>query len=328
MRIASRGALVRIAVVLAVFVFAFEYTCRCGGQRSNMTTSTTISPEQLRHHVQTLAGDIGARNVWRPGTLARAAAYIENTWREQGYAVRRQTFTAANIEVANLEVVHTGKERPQEIIVIGAHYDTVEFSPGANDNGSGVAALLELSRYFAKRDTARTITFVAFVNEEPPFFETDQQGSRVYAAEARRLGNDIRAMLSLETMGYFSNAPGSQKYPPLFRWFYPSKGNFIGFVSDLKSRAVLHQAVAAFRAQTDFPVECCSTWSRVPGVGWSDHASFWGEGYRALMVTDTAPYRYAYYHSELDTPDRLDYAALARVTAGLCGTVETLAAAQ
>ncbi len=326
MRIISRPAALRVAIVLVALGLAFGYMCRCGGKAQMANQPANISAENLKRHVVALAGAIGERNVWRPGTLTRAAEHIENTWRDQGYSVRRQTFTAAGQEIANLEVVRTGKDRPQEIIVVGAHYDTVEFSPGANDNGSGVAALLELSRHFAAVETARTIAFVTFVNEEPPFFETEQQGSRVYAVAARRLGNDIRGMLSLETMGYFSDAPGSQKYPRFFRWFYPNKGNFIGFVSDLKSRGLLNRMVKAFRANTDFPAECCATWSGVPGVGWSDHASFWAHGYRAIMVTDTAPYRYPHYHSELDTPDRLDYASLARVTAGLRGVVETLAA--
>ena len=131
-------------------------------------------------------------------------------------------------------------------------------------------------------------------------------------------------MLSLETMGYYSAAPGSQQYPPLFRWFYPNRGNFIGFVANLKSRGLLRRAAAGFRGATDFPVECCATWSGVPGVGWSDHASFWAQGYPAVMVTDTAPYRYPHYHLASDTPDRLDYGKLARVVDGLAAALRRL----
>lgn len=162
------------------------------------------------------------------------------------------------------------------------------------------------------------------MNEEPPFFETAEMGSRVYAKMARERG-DVRAMLSLETMGCYSDKPGSQHYPPLFRWFYPDRGNFIAFVSDLRSRSLLQRAVAVFRANTDFPVECCATFAAVQGVDWSDHGSFWREGYRAFMVTDTAPYRYPHYHTEDDTPDKVNCEALARVTEGLCGVVATLA---
>jgi Zn-dependent M28 family amino/carboxypeptidase len=230
------------------------------------------------------------------------------------------------IDCLNLEVTRRGKAKPDEIILVGAHYDSVEGSSGANDNGSGVAALLELSRAFVALTPDRTVRFVAFVNEEPPYFQTEQMGSRVYAKAARQRGDDIRVMISLETMGYFSDQPGSQQYPSFFRWFYPDRGNFIGFISNLGSRSVMRRAVAAFRAQTDFPVECCATFAKVPGVDWSDHGSFWHEGYRAFMVTDTAPYRYPHYHTEFDTPDKVDYESLAKVTAGLCGVVSALAA--
>lgn len=324
MRIVTRAAAIRVGVVLVAVAGAFGYLCRCGGRISMSVSPPQVSADRLRRHVHALAGEIGERNVWRPGTLERAAAYLEQEWRAQGYPVQRQPYRAAGHAVANLEVVRPGRARPSEIVVIGAHYDTVEFSPGANDNGSGVAALLELSRWAATQEFDRTVRFVAFVNEEPPFFQTEQQGSFVYARRCRQRGEEIRAMVSLETMAYFTDAPRSQKYPALFRWFYPDRGNFIAFVANLRSRGLLGDAVAAFRGATAFPVECCATWARVPGVGWSDHASFWAHGYRALMVTDTAPFRYPQYHSELDTPERLDYAALVAVTTGLAGVVEYL----
>ena len=218
-----------------------------------------------------------------------------------------------------------GKSKPDEIILIGAHYDSVESSPGANDNGSGVAAMLEIARAFATLQPERTVRFVAFVNEEPPYFETDNQGSRVYAKLAHKRGDDIRVMLSLETMGYYSDQPGSQQYPKPFNLFYPDRGNFIGFISNFRSRAVMHDAVRAFRAHADFPVESCATFERIEGVNWSDHASFWREGYRAFMVSDTAIFRYPYYHTADDKPDKVNYPALARVSAGLCGVVAALA---
>jgi Zn-dependent M28 family amino/carboxypeptidase len=188
-----------------------------------------------------------------------------------------------------------------------------------------VAALLELARLFAARDTERTVRFVAFVNEEPPLFRTGDMGSRQYARAARAQNEDIRAMLSLETIGHYNDAPGSQHYPPLFSPFFPDRGNFIGMVSNIGSRALLRQAVSAFRAASDFPLEYVSTFGWVPGVDWSDHGSFWSEGYPAIMVTDTALYRYPYYHSAQDTPDKVDYARLARVTAALAAVVEALA---
>ncbi len=199
-------------------------------------------------------------------------------------------------------------------------------SPGANDNGSGVAALLELSRLFRQAQPNLSLRFVAFVNEEPPFFITGRQGSMIYAKAARRRGDDIRLMIALETIGYYSDAPGSQKYPPLFDLFYPDAGNFLGFVSNLQCRKTMRRMVRLFRAASDFPVEHVATLGAVPGVSWSDHRSFWRYGYPALMVTDTALYRYPYYHSAQDTPDKVHYPELARVTEGLFGALSRLAA--
>jgi Zn-dependent M28 family amino/carboxypeptidase len=227
----------------------------------------------------------------------------------------------------NLEVSRLGRDRPAEIILLGAHYDSVRGSPGANDNASGVAALLALSARFARLQTRRTLRFVAFVNEEPPFFYTDRMGSQVYARAARGRGDDIRAMFSLETIGYYRDDIGSQRYPFPFGFFYPEQGNFIGFVSNLGSRALLKRAVAAFRGVSDFPLEHLAAPAIVPGVAWSDQLSFWRAGYPGVMVTDTALFRYPHYHRADDTPDKLDYARLARVVEGLAAMLRTLDAA-
>jgi hypothetical protein len=289
----------------------------------NLARAADLEPE-LRRHVATLAGEIGERNLFRPQALARAAAYLRREWQRQGYEIHAQEYVVDAQRVANLEVSRRGSRAPDEIVVIGAHYDTVHGSPGANDNGSGVAALLELARYFAARETGRSLRFVAFVNEEPPFFRTPQMGSRVYARAARARGDDIRAMLALETIGYYSDKPGSQKYPPFFSWFYPERGNFIGLVSNFGSRALMRRVRDAFRAASDFPLEHVATFAWITGVDWSDHGSFWAAGYPAIMVTDTALYRYPYYHSPQDTPEQVDYPRLARVTAGLIAVVEDL----
>lgn len=289
------------------------------------TMAAGVSETALRAHVQALAGEIGERNVWRPRALRAAEDYLRRQWQAQGYAVTAHEVAFEHERWANLEVSRPGRRAPGEIVIVGAHYDSVSGSPGANDNGSGVAALLELARRFAARDTGRTVRFVAFVNEEPPFFRTGDMGSRHYARAARAGSEDIRAMLALETIGYYDDAPGSQHYPPLFSLFFPDRGNFLGLVSNFGSRALLKRAVAAFRAASDFPIEHVATFGWVPGVDWSDHASFWDEGYPAIMITDTALYRYPYYHSGRDTPDKLDYARLARVTEGLVAVIEALA---
>ncbi len=287
---------------------------------------TTIDlTERLRRHVDTLAGVIGERNVSRPDAYCAAAGYIRNEWRALGYGVAEQAYRVYGVECANLEVTRRGARLPDEIILVGAHYDTVSDSPGADDNASGVAALLEISRLFADIAPARTVRFVAFANEEMPFFLQQDMGSMVYARTARARGDDIRLMLSLEMLGYYSDAPGSQYYPPLLRPFYPDRGNFIGFVSNFSSQRLLQRVVDAFRASSDFPSEYLSTFEFVPGISWSDHSSFWKHGYRAVMVTDTAFYRYPFYHTAGDTPEHLDYERLAQVTYGLFRAVHLLA---
>jgi hypothetical protein len=287
-------------------------------QASMNSNEQTRIMSRLQAHVQLLAGDIGERNVFHPVALKDAALYIESEWSRQGYAVRRQVYKASGVQCANLEVISNGGLRQSEILLIGAHYDSVIGSPGANDNASGVAALLEISHQFARIEPAMTVRFVAFVNEEPPFFRGGQQGSMVYAKAAHHLGDDIRLMASIETIGWYSNQPGSQRYPPLFNLFYPDCANFIGMVSDFRSRAAMRRLAQAFRAHSDFPLQTVATFRFVPGITWSDHRSFWRHGYHAMMITDTAPYRYPHYHAAGDTPDKLAYREFSQVTLGLC----------
>ena len=284
----------------------------------------TIS-SSLHDHVDELAGKIGERNIRLPSKLHSAAAYIEKTWLEQDYTVRHQKYDARGVESVNLEIVLPGTSLADEIILIGAHYDSVPGCPGANDNGSGVAALLEISRLLGSRKFARTIRLVAFTNEEPPFFLRRDMGSKVYASRARQRKENIVAMLSLETMGYYSEAPFSQSYPFPFSFFYPHTANFIGFVGNLGSRHLVKQSLGAFRRHTKFPSEGTAAPGWITGIGWSDHWSFWREGYRAIMVTDTALFRYEHYHTPEDTPDKIDYNRLARVTNGLEKVVIELA---
>lgn len=282
---------------------------------------------RLQAHVQTLAGDIGERNMWRASALNDAARYIAEQWSRQRYDVERLTYQISGISFPNLEVTRNGEARGGEILLVGAHYDSAIGSPGANDNASGVAALLEISRKFAAVVPAMTVRFVAFVNEEPPFFMSDQQGSVVYAKQARELGDDIRLMASLETVGWYSDQPGSQHYPSLLNLFYPDRANFIGMVSDFRSRTVMRRLAQVFRANSDFPLQTAATFRFVPGVSWSDHRSFWRYGYRALMITDTAPYRYPHYHAASDTPDRLAYPEFSRATLGLLAAFKEIARA-
>jgi Zn-dependent M28 family amino/carboxypeptidase len=284
-----------------------------------------LSADALRQHVETLAGTIGERNLWKYPALQRAAEYIEEQFAASGYRPTRQTYEVSRLPVSNVEAVLTGTTDPESIVVLGAHYDTVGGCPGANDNATGIAALLELAQRFATQRQPRTIRFVAFVNEEPPFFQTPQMGSYVYAKAARSHGDSITAMLSLETMGYYSDKKGSQQYPAPIAALYPDVGNFIGLVSDLRSEPLLMKTRAAFQEATDFPVEALAGPADLPGVSWSDQWSFWEHGYPALMVTDTAPFRYPWYHTAHDTPDKIDYEHFAAVVDGLEAVASALA---
>ena len=280
---------------------------------------------RLRRRVETLAAEIGERHVGRPKALHAAESFIAGELAALGYDVARQTYVAQGVASSNLEVVIPGGSRASEIVLVGAHYDTVPGSPGADDNASGVAGVIEIARGLRGARLSRTVKLVAFVNEEPPFFYFGEMGSRVYARAARAREDDIRVMLSLEMLGCYSDAAGSQTYPPLLGLFYPEAGNFIAFVSNLRSRRALGEVVRAFKGGSDFPVEKLASPGIVPGVSWSDQLSFWREGYPGVMVTDTAFYRYRHYHSATDTPERIDYLRMGKVVEGLGRAVKVLA---
>ena len=268
---------------------------------------------KLRRDVEALCVN-GPRNVYAPENLAAAADFIERALGK----VERQTYEADGIQVSNLILEIPGSD---EIVVIGAHYDSAGYAPGADDNASGVAALLELARRFKDVKTKRTLRFVAFVNEEPPHFQTQAMGSWQYARRCRERKENVVAMLSLETIGYYDDRPGSQQYPPPLDAFYPSRGNFIGFAANLGSRALVNRCTRAFRANARVPAESAALPEAIPQIGWSDQWSFWQFGYKALMVTDTAPFRNPHYHTTRDTPETLDYERLAMVVDGLHAVV-------
>jgi hypothetical protein len=296
------------------------------GAVAPLTARESALADVLRRDVTALGGEIGERNFQRYDALLAAADYIDRALTASGYEVRRQRYEVNGRPFDNLEVERRGTSKPDEIVLVGAHYDSVVGAPGANDNGTGVAAVLALAEAFAGRTTARTVRFVAFVNEEPPFAHTPGMGSVVYATRSIDRGERITAMLSLETMGCFADAPGSQRYPSVLRWVYPDTANFIAFVSDLSSRGVLKRAIKRFRRVASIPSEGGALPANLPGVGWSDHWSFWQAGFPAIMVTDTALFRYPAYHTPDDTPEQVDYERLARVVAGLEHVVADLAA--
>ncbi len=329
MKFVTRGALKRLAVLfalLALLGFAAWWMLMRMPGRSFEGAGGAGDPAlvaELRRDVERLAGAIGERNVFRPAALDAAAQWIEAELAAAGYAPARQTYEASRTPCSNLEAEVSGGS---EIVVVGAHYDSVAGSPGANDNATGVAATLALARRFAGRASGRTLRFLFFVNEEPPWFQKGDMGSLRYARRCRERGDDVVAMLSLETLGCFLDGAQTQRYPIRgLDLIYGDRGNFTGFVGDVASRELVRDAVGVFREHARIPSEGIALWDGVPGVGWSDHWAFWQCGYRAIMVTDTAPFRYPHYHKPADTPDRLDYDGLAHVVAGLLPVVTDLA---
>lgn len=329
----GRRAWLRFGSVLSAFVlvvagFVLYMTAMPGSSFSGALSPLSAEESQIKanlnQHVTYIAGTIGERNLIAFGPLQKTAQYIEDGLSKLGYEVKSQEYVVQMRKVRNLMVEVPGGARASEIVVIGAHYDTVYDCPGADDNTSGMAALLELARLLKGSHPARTVRFVAFVNEEPPWFQTDNMGSWVYAREAHRKKENIVAAVSLETVGMYSDVEGSQQYPEGFKSLYPSKGNFIAFIGDLGSHALVRDAVRSFRANSQIPSEGSAVPAWIAGVGWSDHWSFWQEGYPGIMVTDTAPFRNPNYHRPTDKPETLDYERMARVVHGLVGVVTDL----
>lgn len=322
MRLAIAAALILVAT------FTVMYCVRMPGRSFRGAPPPLTSPQQalrdeLQQNVRQLAA-FGPREIGRPRNLEAAADWIEAELKQRGYEVLRQEYELRGVSCRNLEVELRGTSRADEIVIIGAHYDSVPGSPGADDNASGVAGMLALARLFAKSTPERTVRFVAFVNEEPPQFLEESMGSLVYARRSAGRGEKIAAMLSLESIGYYRDEDGSQQYPHPLSLFYPSRGDFIAFVSNLGSRPLLHRGLTAFRAEATIPSEGGALPEALPGVAWSDQWSFWKHGWPALMITDTAPFRNPHYHSPSDTPETLDYDRFTRVVDGLVGVVREL----
>jgi hypothetical protein len=284
--------------------------------------------DRLRDHVHELSVNIGQRNREHTEAYSSANDYIVKAFKQAGYTRVGQVcaWKPKDQWIGNIETEVRGTKHPEQVIIVGAHYDTVVGSPGANDNGSGVAALLEIARLCQDHPQPRTIRFVAFFNEE----SVSPCGSYAYAKACkerlcRERHENIDGMICLETLGYYADAQNSQVYPFPFSLCYPSTGNFVAFVSNSESRPLLHRAISSFRAHASFPSRGAAVPDYFRDAARSDHAYFWQNGYRAIMVTDTANFRYPYYHTPEDTEDKIDFDRLARVTEGLFNVVKDLA---
>ncbi len=283
---------------------------------------------QLRADVDRLVMTIGQRNLAHPTRLKQAAEYVTQRLADLGCRVTTQSYDVGEHRCHNLVVEAIGRDDPNQIVVIGAHYDSVHGSRGADDNASGVAVLLTLAEAFANAQPGRTLRFVAFVNEEPPHFQTDAMGSLVYARACAQRREKIFAMIALDGVGYFDDDPNSQHYPPPFNMFYPNTGNFIGFVSRVADRDLVRRCVGVFREYATLASEGGVGPQFIAGVGWSDHGSFWQCGYPAILVTDSLPFRNPHYHGASDLPRTLDYRRMTYLADGLTAVVSDLAACE
>jgi hypothetical protein len=286
--------------------------------------------KRLALHVDQLAGVIGPRTLGRPETIEATTRYLCSQWDEMGFAVVAESFDALGDPAVNLVIESRGSSRPAEVVVLGAHYDTISTTPGADDNASAVAVLLEVSRLLKDHVGRRTMRYVAFACEEAPYFNLNSMGSQHHAREARRRGDQIVGMLCLEMVGYYRDEPGSQQVPASIpRWLqgmFPKRGNFLAAVGNLSSWRLAYEFRRGFKRGTRLPLFSIVLPQRVHEIRLSDNSSFWDQGYEALMLTDTSFLRNPHYHQRTDTPETLDYVRLAEVAEGVASALKRLLA--
>jgi len=294
-------------------------------ERGHISEVQSRTSEQLREDVSRLSTEFARRNLDSPEVLREVQQYLSDRLASAARtSVVREKVPGPHGDSFNLIAEMDGIGSDEAWVILGAHYDTADHTPGANDNGTGTAALLALATRFAAQPVEKRLRFVLFANEEPPYFQTEAMGSLVHARGCRERGEEVEFMFALETLGYYSDEEGSQKYPPPFGLLYPSEGNFVAFVSNLENAKLVRKSVGAFRQTGLFPSDGAALPGYIPGIGWSDHWSFWQVGYPALMVTDTAPYRDENYHQPSDTVEHLDFEALALVVDGIELSIRTL----
>jgi Zn-dependent M28 family amino/carboxypeptidase len=327
----SMLALLVVVVLVAAGYGALHYMTAMPstphrGAPPPLTTEEAAIAARLERHVATIAA--WEHNVAHHDELEKVARYIEATLAAIGCVVGSQEFLTEGKPVRNIDAtIEAADASDPEVIVVGAHYDSARGSPGANDNGSGTAAVLELARLLRDLDgrSGKRIRLALFVNEERPYFRTEAMGSLRYARALAERRERVAAMYSLETIGFYSSAPKSQVYPAPFGLVFPDRGDFVAFVGLLGSRPLVRETIRSFRSHTAFPSIGGVAPGFVPGIGWSDHWAFAAHGFQAVMITDTAPFRYPHYHRPSDTPDKVDAANLARVVKGIERVVRELA---
>ncbi len=278
--------------------------------------------DYLRQVVTRIAGDIGVRTYRDRDRLERTATTISEQFTSFGYQVTKQPFVFGGNTYHNLIAELTGGSFPEALLIVGAHYDSVRTTPGADDNASGVAGLLGLARSLAGAQMKRTVRFVAFALEEWPVYRSSNMASYHYAKSLKENNERVEGMICLEMIGYFCDREGCQHYPfPFMNRMFPRAGNFIAMVGNMRSKSFAERIAKYFQQGTDLPVVTLNAPAVVIGIDFSDHWSFGKFGYEALMVTDTAFYRNPHYHSPTDLPETLDYDRMSKVVEGLVAAI-------
>lgn len=317
--------LILVLLIIAFLLFSYWYMMKCEGYWKGEPLEKQMEAELIQmkkemtsdiEYLQKL-GPRNSENETSYKQLRLCEEWIKQKWESQGYRVKKHTFSIKGREYSNLEIEIKGRTAPSEIVILSAQYDTLPDSPGANNNGSGMAILFQLSRLLRKHTPERTLRFINFVNEEDPFFGTEMMGSYQYAKRCYRLREDIKAMLSLDALGIYKEEPGSQRLPFPFSMFYPDRGNFLAFIGNLRSRKSIVEATKGFKKGSSFPIEAGVVPEWVEAADWSDHRSFWQFGYPGIMVTDTGGFRSIYHTTKEDTMEKLNFDAMARIVIGM-----------
>ncbi len=316
-------------LLVIFFFFSYWYFIKCEGRWNGVPLERQKNLDlgnirkELESDIYYMSVRLGPRNTFSYEQLQKCAEWIKKRWESQGYAVKSHKFSIQGKDYENLEIEIKGQKSPTEIVIVSAQYDTLPDSPGANNNASGVAVLLQLSNLLKNSSPDRTIRLINFVNEEDPFFGTKWMGSLRYAEDSYRKHENIKIMISLDSIGIYKDEPGSQKLPFPFSEFYPDRGNFLAFIGNIPSRNYLKKVTTGFKKGSSLLIGAGVAPEWVKGVTWSDHSSFWKFDYPGVQITDTGAYRSASHTTKEDTMEKINFDALSRVVAGMyCATIE------
>lgn len=326
------GLAIALFILVVIPVFAmWIIVCQPNLER-NQPSEVKVDPARLEAHVRLLSETMIPRDFAHRENLDKIADHLESEFANRGARTSRQTYREGGLfEFHNVSGFFGPNDPALPRVIVGAHYDTYDEYPGADDNASGVAGVIELATLLGQIDPKNLtlpIELVCWPLEEPPYFRGSGMGSAVHASSLNKAGTSVRLMICLEMIGYYSDEPGSQSYPmPVLHLFYPGRGNFLTVAGDFHNRDSIALAKSAMRGATPLPVHSISAPRSLPGIDFSDHLNYWAQGYPAIMITDTAFYRNDRYHTERDTPDTLDYERMAQAVTATFELIRKVAVA-